>query len=84
MGKNATTDGWIDETALPPQYSLLETDIAVGVSHDGFIKEFPTITPHALRCRNSDRASRISTGRGGQPGIRTSTGTWRSTGPVTA
>ena len=34
--------------------------------------------------RRSANAARISAGRGGQPGTRTSTGIWRSTGPVTA
>ncbi len=33
--------------------------------------------------RSSSSAFRISAGRGGQPGMRRSTGTWRSTGPVT-
>jgi len=39
------------------------------------------------RCRSSrssESTLRISAGRGGQPVIRTSTGMWRSTGPVTA
>lgn len=34
--------------------------------------------------RSASSASRISAGRGGHPGMRTSTGMCRSTGPVTA
>jgi hypothetical protein len=41
---------------------------------------------HSTGCwfNSAWRKLRISAGLGGQPGMRTSTGIWRSTGPVTA